>query len=136
MATYQSAEEFIEVLSEVADQVKNSPAAKSLQEASLVVAFVYRHPDFVVLMDGRSPTHDGSYMSMTFHQDLPEADVSFESSADVGHQFWSGHMDIPNALARGQVKAKGAITKALKLIPLLPPLYDVYNQVRQKRGLN
>ena len=136
MATYQNAEEFIDVLREVADRVKNSDAAKSLHDAGLVVAFVYHHPDLTVLMDGLSPNGDGSYMSMTFHQDLPKSDVSFESSADVGHQFWSGHMDIPNALARGQVKAKGAITKALKLIPLLPPLYDVYNQVRQSRGLS
>ncbi len=136
MPTYQSAEEFIDVLTEVSERVKRSDVAKSLRDANLVVTFVYHHPDFVVLMDGRTPTEDDSYMSMTFHQDTPAADVSFESSADVGHQFWSGHLDVPNALARGQVKAKGAITKALKLIPLLPPLYETYNQVRHGKGLD
>lgn len=133
MPIYQTADEFIGVLGQVANLVKSSDAAKSLHEAGLVVAFVYHHPHVTVLMDGRTPTQDGSYMTMTFHQDSPPADVSFESSSDVGHQFWSGHLDVPNALARGQVKAKGAITKALKLIPLLPPLYAAYNQVRQEK---
>ena len=135
MPIYQSADEFIDVLTDVAERVKRSDAAKSLHDVGLVVSFVYHRPDFVVLMDGRTPTTDGSYMSMTFHHDIPPSDVSFESSADVGHQFWSGNMDVPNALARGQVKAKGAITRALKLIPLLPPLYDTYNQVRVGKGL-
>ena len=87
-----------------------------------------------MLMDGRSPTTDGSFMTVTWGTLDPTPDTTFELMADVGHQFWKGKLNVPIALARGQIKAKGSITKAMKLLPLLPPLYSAYHAVLAARG--
>ncbi|BAS28163.1 hypothetical protein [Limnochorda pilosa] len=134
MGAYRDAQHLIDILSTLAERAKRSDAARGLREAGLVVAFVYHNPDVTVLMDGRTPTPDGSYMTMSFDTLGPKPDVTFEQSADVGHQFWQGKLNVPAALARGQVKARGAIAKALKLLPLLPALYETYREVLRERG--
>lgn len=134
MGAYRDAQHMIEILSTLAERARTSDAARGLREAGLVVAFVYHNPDLTVLMDGRTPTADGSYMTMSFDTLEPKPDVIFEQSADVGHQFWQGKLNVPGALARGQVKARGAIARALKLLPLLPELYETYRQVLRERG--
>lgn len=134
MPVYRDAQHLIDILGALAERAKFSEAAKGLRDAGLVVAFVYKNPDVTVLMDGRTPTSDGSFMTMKFDSLEPAPDVTFESPADVGHTFWQGKLNVPVALARGQVKAKGAIARALKLLPLLPPLYQMYREVLEARG--
>lgn len=134
MPVYRDAQHLISILSALAERATSSEAARGLRDAELVVAFVYRNPDVTVLMDGRTPTTDGSFMTMRFGSLEPPPDVTFESSADVGHAFWQGKLNVPLALARGQVKARGAIARALKLLPLLPPLYQMYREVLEARG--
>lgn len=134
MPVYRDAQHLIDILTALAEKARFSEAARGLRDAQLVVAFVYRNPDVTVLMDGRTPTTDGSYMTMKFNVLDPPPDVTFESPADVGHTFWQGKLNVPAALARGQVKARGAIARALKLLPLLPPLYQMYREVLEARG--
>jgi len=131
---FRDAQHLKEVMAALAERARFSDAARGLRDAQLVVAFVYRNPDLTVVMDGRTPTTDGSHMTVRFDSLEPPPDVTFESPADVGHTFWQGKLNVPMALARGQVKARGAIARALKLLPLLPPLYQMYREVLVARG--
>lgn len=134
MAAYRDSAEMREIFGVLAERTASSQAAKLLHEAGMVVSFVYRNPDLVLVMDGRTPGEGESPMVMRFDTSEPKPDVTFECSADVGHQFWSGKLDVPQALGRGIVKARGSIAKALKLLPMMPPLYAAYRQLIEERG--
>lgn len=134
MPTFRSAEQAKEIIREVVERAKFGQAAKGLRDAGLIVAFVYHNPDLAFLVDGRSPTADGSYMTLKFDELEPAPDVTFESSGEVGNRFWQGRLNVPMALARGQVKAKGAINRALKLLPILPGLFETYKEVLREKG--
>lgn len=134
MAVYRDAQHMREILSETIERIKDTDAAIGLQKTKLVVAFVYRNPYLAVILDGRTPDPSGAPVSYRFDDAESKPDVTFELAADVGHQFWMGKVNVPMALARGQIKARGAIASALKLIPLLPPLYKAYQEVLHERG--
>jgi len=134
MGIYRDATQMQEILQGVFERAMESEAARGLRAAGLIVAFVYRNPELTVLMDGRSPSPEGQPITVKFNDLTPAPDVAFELAADVGHQFWKGKLNVPIAMARGQIKAKGQIPKALKLLPLLPPLYKAYTETLTARG--
>ena len=134
MAAYRDRQEMVEIFGVLGERAASSQAAKTLHDAGMVVSFVYHNPDLVLTMDGRTPQEGESPMVMRFDAAEPSPDVTFECSADVGHQFWSGKLDVPQALGRGIVKARGSIAKALKLLPMMPPLYEAYRSLMEERG--
>ncbi len=134
MAAYRDRDEMVEIFSMLAERAASSQAARKLHDAKMVVSFVYRNPDLVLVMDGRTPGDAEPPMAMRFDVSEPTPDVTFECSADVGHQFWLGKLDVPMALGRGIVKARGPIAKALKLLPMMPPLYAAYRELMEERG--
>ncbi len=134
MAAYRDREQMVEIFGVLAERVASSQAARMLHDAKMVVSFVYHNPDLMLVMDGRTPGEGEPPMVMRFDVSEPSADVVFECSADVGHQFWQGKLDVPQALARGMVKARGAIAKALKLLPMMPPLYAAYRDLMAERA--
>lgn len=134
MGVYRDADHMMAILADVFERTKETEAARGLRQIQMIVAYIYHNPEVTVLMDGRSPAPEGESITVKFNDLNPAPDVSFELSADVGHQFWKGKLNVPIALARGQIKAKGQITKALKLLPLLPPLYQAYRETLTARG--
>jgi hypothetical protein len=55
-----------------------------------------------------------------------EVEVDLTMSADDGHRFWLGKLNIPVALARRKVKVDGPITKLLGILPALNPAFAMY----------
>ncbi len=131
MAAFKNSEQMREVFAEVGRRAAQSAAAQALYDAGMVVAFAYRDPDVVLLMDGRTPGEGDPAMIMRFDAAEPAPDVTFTCSAEVGHRFWCGDLDVMSALARGEITARGSISKALRLLPLMPPLYEEYRSVRE-----
>ncbi len=133
MAAFTDKAEIREIFAELGRRAATSEAAKALFEAGMVVAFVYSSPDLTLLMDGRTPEEGGPAMIMRLDETEPQPDVTFSCSADLGHRFWSGELDVTQALARGEITARGSIAKALRLLPLMPPLYEEYRRLRAER---
>ena len=133
MPIFSSTEDMQDVLQDVLDRSQNSTAAHGLARAAITVAFVYTDPAVRLIMDGKQPP-EGHTIGVHFGDAAPQPDVTFALAADVGHRFWSGTLNVPQALARGQIKATGSIAKALKLLPLMPPLYETYRTVMTERG--
>lgn len=129
MAAYRDRQQMVEIFGTLAERASSSQAARVLHETGMVVAFIYHNPELVLVMDGRTPKEGEPPMVMRFDAAEPKPDVTFECSADVGHQFWLGKLDVPQALGRGIVKARGSIAKALKLLPMMPPLYEAYREL-------
>ena len=65
-----------------------------------------------------------------------EPDVVFKQSAEFSNRFWQGKENVIAALAKRQVSARGSITKALALIPVIRPAFRIYPQVLAKLGKN
>lgn len=56
-------------------------------------------------------------------------DVRMSMSADNGNKFWRGEYNVAVGLAKGQVKAKGPVSKILKLIPVAKPVFPLYREL-------
>lgn len=64
-----------------------------------------------------------------------EPDVWMSMSADNGNQFWRGECNVAVGLAKGQVKAKGPVTKILKLIPAAKPVFPLYRDLVSEKDV-
>lgn len=133
MPIFANTQEMEDVLRAVLERGQDTETAHGLVKAGLTVAFVYTNPEVRLVMDGKNPP-DGQTIGFYFGEDAPQPDVTFSLNADVGHRFWAGNLNVPQALARGQIKATGSIAKALKLLPLMPPLYALYREVMTEQG--
>lgn len=54
--------------------------------------------------------------------------------AFTAHLFWMEKLQLMSAITRGQIKAKGPIPKAMRLLPLLKPFYRNYREVLAEMG--
>jgi hypothetical protein len=82
--------------------------------ADTIVQYRARDPDAVITVPLR-PT-DGARVDCGETDLDPEIVLSLP--ADALHEFWRGRLDVAQALARGEVRAKGPVTKLLRLVPL------------------
>jgi putative sterol carrier protein len=55
-----------------------------------------------------------------------EPSATMTMSADMQNAYWQGKVNLPFAMARGQVKVQGNVAQLLKLAPLSKSLYPVY----------
>ena len=133
MPIFANTQEMQDVLQTVLERGQDTDTARGLAKAGLTVAFVYTDPAVRLVMDGKAAPA-GQTIGVSFGEDAPTPDVTFSLNADTGHRFWSGKLNVPQALARGQIKATGSIAGALKLLPLMPPLYQLYRDVMTERG--
>jgi putative sterol carrier protein len=71
---------------------------------------------------------------------IPEAEaaanptVVLRMTADDGHRFWLGKLNLTMAMAQRKVKMEGSAAKALKLLPLTKPLFASYERLLRDRG--
>ena len=57
-----------------------------------------------------------------------EPDVEMMMDAPVSLRYFQGKVNVPIAIAKGDIKTKGKIAKSLKLIPITRPVYKMFRQ--------
>jgi putative sterol carrier protein len=62
------------------------------------------------------------------------AEIQLSMSADDGHKFWLGKLNMTIAMAKGQVKAKGPVSKMMKLLPAMRPAFPRYSEFLKENG--
>jgi putative sterol carrier protein len=62
-------------------------------------------------------------------------EVEMNMSADDGHKFWLGELNIPMAMARRKVKVHGPVGKLLKLLPAMQPAFAIYRTFLKEHGM-
>jgi len=60
--------------------------------------------------------------------------MELRMSADDGHRFWLGTLNMTAAMAKGKVRLKGSVPKMLKLMPLAKPLRASYEKILADAG--
>jgi putative sterol carrier protein len=137
MPVFQTEDELYEVFAGFFDLVKDSEESKTILGSYMksdihnaIVQYVYHKPEAkVTWVDNGNGGIDVIYGETDLNPEL-----IFEMNADIGHKFWLGEVDLTQALARQQMKAKGPLSKALKVVPQLKVWYPQYREYLQKTG--
>lgn len=107
-----------------------------LARSKMIVQFQYTDPDTQITINLKEPPQEvGLAGSYSWGESKLEPDVVFKQSADFSNRFWQGKENVIAALAKRQVSARGSITKALQLIPVIRPSFRIYPQVLEKLGM-
>jgi hypothetical protein len=86
-----------------------------------IVKFVWSEPELALTLDF---TQDPFKVYINDVSVNPTA--TFTLSADTGHKFWHGQVNLAKALTTKTIVARGPLSKILKLLPVITPLYERY----------
>ena len=120
----------------------NPDVSKKLHQSRIIINFKYRDderwgPDAVPEL-----TVDCTKDPVEIIMGPCDLKATIEMSMDAftAHLFWMQKLQIMSAITRGQIKAKGPISKAMRLLPVLKPFYTQLSQdargARQAGPLN
>jgi hypothetical protein len=63
-----------------------------------------------------------------------QPEIVLSMASDVAHRFWLGEVNLPLAIARGQMTATGPTPKLLALVPLLKSVFPRYRELLVRQG--
>ena len=136
MGLFKDAQELENVFTHFIKEVLTHPLiGPKLGRSKMIVQFQYTDPDGQITIDLRNPGDGGMAGTFMWGETPLQPDVVFKQSADFSNRFWQGKENVIAALAKRQVTAKGSITKALQLIPIIRPSFRIYPQVVEKMGM-
>jgi putative sterol carrier protein len=104
------------------DLADDEELAPKFRKANTIVRYEFRNPDSVLTVR----LQEGQPGDVDFGDSDMEPDVTMSMEADTAHKFWLGQVNVTDALARGQIKARGPVAKILKLVPLTKPVFPRY----------
>jgi hypothetical protein len=135
MPYFKDQKEMTEIQRVFFDRVASDPEiGPKVRASNLIIRFVASDPAGMVTIDCRGAAGEGKHFTTTFGESGLEPDITLMTSADLGHEFWLGRANMVNALFTGKAKAAGDVTLAMKILPLLKPIADIYKQVLKSLG--
>lgn len=131
MSVFSSTDELQAVMWDLWQEIKQNPEmSERLIASRLVVQFRYREPEGLMTID----CADGKEMRILVgHTDIKPM-IEMSMKADIAHDFWLGKVNVPMALMMGKIVSRGPTPKALALLPVIKPAYQIYPRVLQTRG--
>lgn len=131
MGVYQSTEQMFAVIGMAWRSAFQNPTVREKFVAlGVFVQFKIHEPEADLWLLGDGTVHEGAY---TCTPDKPV--VSMEMTANVAHRFWLDQLNVTLATAKGEIKAKGPITKIFGLIPLVKPVKALYPSLCAQHGV-
>jgi len=135
MPYFKDQKEMLDIQRVFFDRVASDPEiGPKLRASNLIIRFVSSDPAGVVTIDCRGAAGEGKHFATTFGESDLKPDIILTTSADLGHEFWLGRANIVNSLFSGKAKATGDVTLAMKILPVLKPIADIYKQVLKSLG--
>lgn len=136
MAVFRDSEQFYECVGALMDLAKKDPqVGGKIAKSNIVIRFQYKNPDAVTTVDARStPTQEGAFVDVFHGKSDLVAEVVMSMDADIAHRFWLGKVNLVSALTKGEIQAVGPISKILKLLPAVKPLYKQYPILLREKG--
>ncbi len=130
MGLFETSETFEEILGGFFRLIGDTPnVAKKLLASDMVIRFIYKEPDVVLVVDC-----SGDKIDVRPGDTDSKAEVEMSMTADIAHKFWFGKVNLMAALTRKQMVAKGPIPKILKLLPAIKPTYTMYPAYLENNG--
>jgi putative sterol carrier protein len=129
MATFSSPQEVYDTIGAfLAEIAKDPELGPKFTHADTTFHVVYTEPDSEMVMDC---TQDPPVVTCG---ESGQAEIELTMSADDGHLFWLGKLNMTIALAKGKVKVKGPISKMMKLLPAMRPAFPQYKAFLEANG--
>jgi hypothetical protein len=92
----------------------------------VVMGLHFAGPDSHLVIDAPSgKVYTGS--------DCDSPNIEMFMTADVSHQYWLGKVNVSQALAKGQMRAKGPVPTILKLVPITSKVFPRYEKMISAR---
>ena len=134
MGYFKSAEELYEVFGKLFDRVKMDPkVGRAIANINMVFQYRYTDPESWVTINARDKPAEG-YLSAIMGETTLKPDVTMEMDADFAHEFYLGKGNVMVAMTRGRIKSRGKMTKLLKLLPVVKPIYPMYREILEEMG--
>lgn len=126
MPFFSDSEEVRVVMEELWTRIGSaSEISIPLLKSQLVVRFHYREPEGRLTVD----SSNGESLQITWGECEKKPVVEMFMKADVAHEFWQGKVNVPVYLISGRIVAKGPVNKALTLLPVIKPAFQIYPAV-------
>ncbi len=136
MPFFESAEQFKDVFNRFWELARQQDAVmEKLKKSKVVVRFDIEQPEIHMTINFRDPGPEGEIGTLSFDSDA-EPEIIVWSTSETTNKFWQGKLNTTIAMARGQVKLQGSVSKALGLLSKIKPLYKIYPEVLKEKGLD
>jgi hypothetical protein len=131
---FKNATEFREVMDKVFDLMSSDPdMGPKLREAETPQRFEFPDFDLVVNITSRPSESNGQNLQWEWSDDVDwDPEVKMTMDSDVANRYFQGKENVAMAIARRRIKTSGNVKKALNLIPITKPVYDMYRGMLEK----
>ena len=116
---------FGEILNEL---IRRTELGRQMKDNGISILYKITDLDMLMYIDGY-----GAVFGKAAETKTPV--ITNSMSSDTAHKFWLNKIDLPRALASGQIKARGSATKLLQLLPLLSIVKEIYPEYCRKYNL-
>ncbi|MCK9250606.1 MAG: SCP2 sterol-binding domain-containing protein [Solirubrobacteraceae bacterium] len=125
MAYFNDADDVYKYIGGVFRKAGEHPeSGPKLAASGVVMQVYYTDPDTSLTIRMTEPA-----VEVIEGGDDKDADVKLWMSADTADKYWRGEYNLAVGLAKGKVKAKGPVSKILKLVPVTKPLFPMYREI-------
>ncbi|MHA2379373.1 MAG: SCP2 sterol-binding domain-containing protein [Candidatus Thorarchaeota archaeon] len=136
MPGFESTDQLKDVFEEFWNRAtKEVEVMEKLAKAEVIVRFDIEQPEAQITIDFKNPGPDGKVGQLMFG-DAAEPEIKVWSKSETTNKFWHGKLNTAIALARGQVKIQGPVSKAIGLVSKIKPLYAIWPEVLKDKGLD
>ena len=132
MSTFATADEVYATIGTFMQEVTREPDMRpKFVAAQTSFRVTYTDPAAVMTVDC---TQDPPVVTLG-ESDTP-AEIDLGMSADDGHAFWMGQLNMTVALAKKKVRVAGPMSKMMKLLPAMRPAFPKYRAFIAERGVD
>jgi len=130
MSQFASADQVYDTIGVFLAQITQDPELRpKFVDAATSFRVTYHDPDAVMVVDC---TQDPPVVTCG-DASIP-TEINLSMSADDGHSFWMGTLNMTVALAKRRVKVAGPMSKMMKLLPAMRPAFPKYQAFLAERA--
>jgi putative sterol carrier protein len=119
--TFANAEELYKVFGLMMDKVmKDKVLVGRLAAANIVVGLKIPNIDAFITLECLET------LKVSYGPPTIDIDVTTVNDDTTFNKFWQGKLNLMVAMAKGEVKAQGAVFKMLKVLPIIDPMYKMF----------
>jgi putative sterol carrier protein len=131
MAYFKDADEVYRYIGGAFRKAAETDVGPQMAAADIDLQIYYSDPEAPLLIKMH-----GENIEVVHGGDNDQADVKLFMPADIADKYWRGEYNLAVGLAKGQVKAKGPVSKILKLVPLTKQIFPMYREaITEKDGV-
>jgi putative sterol carrier protein len=131
---FSSKDQFKEIFNKFWEEArKENEVMEKLTKSQVVVRFDVEDPEVHMTINFRDPGPNGEIGTLSFDSDV-EPEITVWSKSETTNKFWQDKLSTTVAMARGQVKLEGSVSKALGLLSKIKPLFKIYPVVLKETG--